>query len=476
MTGENAPHPAAVLAAEVAAERQAGLAKSWRNITVLLGAFGYNKFGLEEQQAVRTALAAVGLSTVPDLLSDDCDRATKVRLLREGEDPDAAQDLLTEGLVRATLWAPGAQPRDIALTPALKRMKGIVWVELEPAAEVHAALALLQPLLRGLEPEGIDDLLQVDDLPEAASYGRSNRKVSTIAVHAIEPEHVNGSGKAGELVFETIELLVGDGWIVSCWHEPRRTAGKPDAVPAEAYQAQAFRKQVMDGITDCWMRQGHDSVGALGLLVFRELARSYSVARRTLYSWLEQWELEFHRTRAKVEQDTLAELRYLLSEFQRRLNSLNESRVHVAEHSWFPDTGDQELEQQLDALLDRSIEGLISLSSMVRSAVDLLTTAGIREQLRLAQESAQKTEKLQDQFGLVAAVLLVPTFIAGLFGANTEVPGQGHWSGFVGMLILMVVGSYGTYAFLQRVKKRDEKKDDRATERPEQPGQATTIP
>ncbi len=219
----------------------------------------------------------------------------------------------------------------------------------------------------------------------------------------------------------------------------------------------AEKRLVVDGVIECWLRQDHSSVGALGLLLFRELARSYSTARRTLYSWLEQWELDFHSSQVPIEQDTLRDLRVLVSEFQRRLNALNESRVAVAEHSWFPNTSSSELDSQLDAIVDRSIEGLVSLSGMLRSAVDLLTTAGIREHLRLAEVAARKSDKLQDQVGLVASVLLVPTFIAGLFGANTEVPGQGHWSGFVGMLALMVVGSAGTYGLFRRAKaRRDE--------------------
>jgi hypothetical protein len=438
------------LAEEVAAERQAGLAKSWRNVTVLLECFGHGKLTPEARRVIHEALTAVDLVAVPSLLDDACDRSTKVRLLLEGESPDAAQDLVSEGLARATLWVPGKPPKDVALTSSARRQKGILWVELEPAAEVPAALSLLQPLLPDLSPEGLEDLLQVDDLPEAAAYGTTNRKISTIAVHAVESGGSQGLGKAGELVFETVELLVGDGWVVSCWHEPRGTAGKQSV----GFDQPGYRKDAMEGIVDCWVRQHHDNAGALSILVFRELARTYVVARRTLYSWLEQWELEFHRNGARVEQATLADLRYLVSEFQRRLNSLNESRAVVAEHSWFPESGSNSLESQLDNLLDRSIEGLIAFSGMVRSAVDLLTTAGIREQLRLAHVSAEKAEKLQDQLGLVAAVLLVPTFIAGLFGANTEVPGQGHWSGFVGMLALMVVGSFGTYWFLRRAKDR----------------------
>jgi magnesium transporter len=51
---------------------------------------------------------------------------------------------------------------------------------------------------------------------------------------------------------------------------------------------------------------------------------------------------------------------------------------------------------------------------------------------------------------VVAAVLLVPTLITGFFGANTNLPGGGHWSGFVAMVTLMVLGSGAAYWLLER--------------------------
>ena len=67
------------------------------------------------------------------------------------------------------------------------------------------------------------------------------------------------------------------------------------------------------------------------------------------------------------------------------------------------------------------------------------------QQLKLAQSSAAAQERLQGALALVTSVLLVPTFIAGFFGANTEVPGQGQWWGFVLMVVLMVLGAIATW-------------------------------
>ena len=72
----------------------------------------------------------------------------------------------------------------------------------------------------------------------------------------------------------------------------------------------------------------------------------------------------------------------------------------------------------------------------------------------LLHQFAKQQEKLQGALALVTSVLLVPTFIAGFFGANTEVPGQGRWWGFSLMVILMVIGAAVTWALI-RPRKRD---------------------
>jgi CorA-like Mg2+ transporter protein len=211
-------------------------------------------------------------------------------------------------------------------------------------------------------------------------------------------------------------------------------------------------EQFLAAVADCWVIESEPSAGKLGLLLFREVACTYSRARRVMYSWLEMWDLDFHRRDVHTEPQTLRDLHLLVAEFHRRLNYLCEARYLVGGVGWFPDTLGTSLDEQLDSMVDRATEGLVALAKMLRSAADLLTTAGIREQLRLSKEQSHRGDRLQESFGVVTSVLLVPTFFAGVFGANTAVPGQGHWSGFVLMLVLMLVGGSGTYALFRRLK------------------------
>lgn len=54
-------------------------------------------------------------------------------------------------------------------------------------------------------------------------------------------------------------------------------------------------------------------------------------------------------------------------------------------------------------------------------------------------------ERLQSQLAKVTALLLVPTLIAGVFGANTQLPGIGSWLGFDLMIVLMICSAVAVY-------------------------------
>jgi Mg2+ and Co2+ transporter CorA len=103
------------------------------------------------------------------------------------------------------------------------------------------------------------------------------------------------------------------------------------------------------------------------------------------------------------------------------------------------------------------------LSDRLRSALDLV-------QLQLAQVQGRKTERLQQKVEIIAAVLLVPTLVAGAYGANTDFPGLGAEWGTVAMLVLMVVGGVGTFLFLRWLREREERivaeESDRAASLP----------
>jgi Mg2+ and Co2+ transporter CorA len=86
---------------------------------------------------------------------------------------------------------------------------------------------------------------------------------------------------------------------------------------------------------------------------------------------------------------------------------------------------------------------LDQLHQTIRADMDLL----MLRSLAIQQESSRR---LEGQLAQVTALLLVPGLIAGIFGANTLVPGQGAWRGFFLMLGLMAVSSLAIYALMIR--------------------------
>jgi hypothetical protein len=271
--------------------------------------------------------------------------------------------------------------------------------------------------------------------------------VSAFAVHADESEEGASdadASKAGALVVQLVEMLAGDGWMITCWHRSKRYEGAEEIEEGPPLG----RDEVLQGVERWWVQGGLSTAGDLATLVLHELVLTYPSAARVMNSWLEQWELDFHRRFDKTERHTLIDVRSLLAELEDRLRAIERPETDAAD-SWFTGFSTDKWPERVQKLLDRALSDLESIHSTLRSSLDLLAVHATAQQLRLAQQQAQQQEKLQGALALVTSVLLVPTLIAGAFGANTMIPGQGKWSGFVLMVILMVAGATGTWLLIR---------------------------
>lgn len=74
------------------------------------------------------------------------------------------------------------------------------------------------------------------------------------------------------------------------------------------------------------------------------------------------------------------------------------------------------------------------------------------QQFVLTQKQASDTARFQRMIALVGAAILVPALIAGIFGANVRVPGEGSSAGFWAMLLFMLAGALGSYAIFRSVE------------------------
>ena len=70
---------------------------------------------------------------------------------------------------------------------------------------------------------------------------------------------------------------------------------------------------------------------------------------------------------------------------------------------------------------------------------------------------------MQRRIEIIAAIFLIPTFIFGLYGANTWLPGQGQEWGFALMVAVMALA---TVAGVLLLKRWHDEKRQRASEEP----------
>ena len=337
----------------------------------------------------------------------------------------------------------------------LRRGEGVVrWLDVDlraleehaPGERVAALRSALQEICPGIEDHMLEDLLEPDLWPKRRRYGR----VRAVSAAAVTPsESVETSSRAGSLTFQVVEMLASEGWLVTCWHAPRSFTGSEETPGVGTL---GDHHDVVEEITQEWPRDNASTAGDLGMMIIDRLVDTYPEVRQALFDWLESWELDLYRrceTDAQPDRRTLIELRALVYQYRKALAPLNSARGKARTY-WFADVTDEREAERIDDRIDRALRAVGELSDRLRSALDLV-------QLQLAQVQGRKTERLQQKFELVAAVLLVPTLVAGAYGANTDFPGLGAEWGTVAMLALMVIGGTGTFLLLRWLREREER-------------------
>jgi hypothetical protein len=343
---------------------------------------------------------------------------------------------MNEALVRSkTLWRVGERPRP--LEDSWVRSEGeICWLDLvgEPKAAPEL-FELLKPLCPGLDLEKLEDLLTPDDQPSGCSYDEGGIKLaSTFSVRAERLTAKSERGKAqgaGVLVFEPVELLAGDGWLLTCWHPTRTFAGAEQVVEGPPESS----ADALAAASKAWPASNGKIAGDLGVLVMEELALTYNAANWELKRWLEDWELSLYVDDELDNPDELPQLWGSMAVLRDWLTPLNRPglRAHL-DRAWLPAT-DHKRVMAVDDRVDRALDNLSDLSHTMRASFSVL-------HVQLAEEERARKETTQHRVELFAAVFLVPTLVVGFYGANTWVPGQGqHWGFWVMLAALFLLSA-----------------------------------
>jgi hypothetical protein len=337
-------------------------------------------------------------------------------------------------LRRASLWGPEGRPTTCTLDQ-VEGGKGFPWFELAcGAGDTAEVLAALLPHCPGLTAPMLEDLLTPDDSPEGETYGEGAIQLaSTFSVVAERDEKETELGVplgVGRLVFQPVEILAGDDWLISCWH-PRRTFEGPDRSPEDLPPGSA--EAVFRGVAQRWRCDRQGSPADLGVAVMSELALTYDEAERELTLWLEDWELSLYRHEKKVDEKQLAALWGLMAVMRKWVTPLSRPALckDIAK-AWLPVTN-HDAAIEVSEVVAEALDDLSRLSDTLRQTFSLLHVEQAEEQRRRDERSARRLEKL-------AAIFLVPTLVVGFYGANTWVPGQNkHWGFYVmvGVLALL---------------------------------------
>lgn len=313
---------------------------------------------------------------------------------------------MTDRVRRVSVWRQDGSSQVVQLSE-LSRSEDLCWFELTCGADAaQPVLAQIGEHCPGLTEEMLCDLLTPDEQPEGKKYAGGIRLASSFSVTSWRPNgHAErGTPKGvGVLRFQPVELLAGEGWLVTCWHPQRTFQGSKrlddDATPGDA-------DDLFEAVAARWKCNPGDGSGELGISVMHELALTYAPAHRELHAWLEDWELSLYMDDDLDNHDQLPELWGLMAVLRDWLNQLNKPGLRAdVNKAWLP-ASDHKAVIEVDNRIDKALAALGRLSDTLRQSFGLL-------HLEQTEEQRQHSEQTQHRVELIAAAFLVPTLIVG---------------------------------------------------------------
>jgi Mg2+ and Co2+ transporter CorA len=383
---------------------------------------------------------------------------------RQSEVVQLSVESSSQKTVAATSWS--ADRVGIPIDLSEHHADDIVWIDICPSldestAEAADLLEQIMPACPGLTRAMVHDLLVRDLAPTVVTYSAGEEPVRRVTVPAAvafdRPDSLAPDGRSERVLIWTVKILVGDGWMVTCWHPGRELEagltreGEPTVrVLAESYVARVRASWSEHPET---MRTSSD----LGLALATELVRTYEGSQRAFERWTADWEVRvFGSLNGPERLDVLkgasreiSNYLYLNAEIRRGLSSFMHGQLATSDEHWFPRVSHAPGETTPGAVTYltesayRVREDYERIATNIRVNMDALM-------LQLSAAEHDHAAKSQDMLELVSALILVPGLIVGFYGANTYLPGGGKPIGFVAMLALMVVGSAAVLALLRR--------------------------
>lgn len=375
--------------------------------------------------------------------------------LRDGGAPLVQSE--ADRIASATVWVSGRKP---AVTDAgVDHPAGVLrWFDVSPSASVDSLFDLLESRCDGLAPDMLQDLLVLDDLPQGGSWnGGATRLASTFGIYpkdALEGvDWTHGAPPSASAVYQAVELLAGDDWLITKWHDPCLYCGSELVRPLSE---PVGRAQLVEAVSRRWAAGTCRCAGDLGVMVMYELALTYVPAYRSFRTALEEWEMGLYGfsegdSPTPDPEEELRDLWGARARFRDWLGPLNVIGLRGdLDKAWLP-AEDHGAVKGVDERVDKALDGLHGLGDTLRSSFQLL-------HIQKAEAQREHRERVQRRVEIIATVFLVPTLVVGFFGANTWVPGEHRHSGLEGMVAVMIVLTLFVMVVLWGTQRRHDAK------------------
>lgn len=318
-------------------------------------------------------------------------------------------------IVDMAVYKDGQRADDVPLHDAVAAVQGggLVWIGLfEPTEEEFDAVRREFEL----HDLAVEDALKAHQRPKVELYGNTMFMVLKTAAYR-EPD---------EIVFGEIHMFVGEGFVVTVRHGEH---GELNELRHRLEERQELLRcgpgAVVHAIADKVVDDYAPVLDALDIDITELEAEAFGeessgdITRR-IYR-LKRQTIEFHRAAAPL---------------QVELSRLAEGRFDVAHHPnlkpYFRDVYDH---------LVRTVQQIDSFRELLTSILEAnLTQVSVRQNIQMRQISA------------VAAIIAVPTMIAGIYGMNFEHMPELRWElGYPAALLFMAGLCFSLYRYFRRI-------------------------
>src|SRR5215207_6594957 len=303
------------------------------------------------------------------------------------------------------------QPSSLQETyEALRQLDdAVAWIDLhEPTQEEFESV--VQEL--ALPPRMIEGAIKPQQRPKLVRYGDSLFVVLKTARYLDEPEKVE---------FSEVHVLVGKDFIVTVRYEEipaleevrRRLEGEPES-----------------------LRQGPQPI-------LHEIMDDYEPVLEGLGTDIQEVEDEVFGGNADDVSQRIYELSRELVQFQRATSPLARSLERGAERN------EHDIDPELRSYLRELHDRVLRVEEPTEGFRDMLSDILVVNLTLISVRQNDQTKKISAW----AAILIVPTLIAGIYGMNFDFMPELHWTfGYPLALALMVSISVGLYAVFRHVR------------------------